>query len=227
VSKLRGGAWFITGTDTAVGKTTIAIGLLRAAHQRGLTTAGLKPVAAGVDANGQNADAAELQLAASINLDYANINPALLKQAIAPHIAAADEGVMLGVAKLAAQLGTGLEAGVDFTVVEGAGGWLVPLNETETMAELCVALDLPVILIVGMKLGCLNHALLTAASIRAAGLSLAGWVANDCEPRMQAHTANIETLRARLDAPLLGIVPNLQSTEDVAEHLDVGLLVDD
>ena len=129
MSQLRGGAWFITGTDTAVGKTTIAIGLLRAAHQRGLTTAGLKPVAAGVDANGQNADAAELQLAASINLDYANINPALLKQAIAPHIAAADEGVTLGVAELAAQLEPGLEAGVDFTVVEGAGGWLVPLNE--------------------------------------------------------------------------------------------------
>ena len=220
-------AWFIAGTDTGIGKTTVALGLLCAARRRGLTTVGLKPVAAGVDANGRNDDAVKLQNAASIDLDYASVNPALLNRPIAPHIAAADEGVKLEVSTLTSQLKIGLGVGADFTVVEGAGGWLVPLDHAETMVDLCVQLQLPVILVVGMKLGCLNHALLTAAAIRVAGLSLAGWVANDCGPRMEAHAANVETLRSRLPAPLVGVVPNLQSAEEIADHLDVGALVDD
>ena len=221
-------AFFVTGTDTGVGKTRVAVGLLHAARAAGRTTAGLKPVAAGAEGEPPaNADALALQAAATVCLDYAIVNPVLLRRAIAPHVAAAEECVALDVADIVTRCEPAFAAAADFMVVEGAGGWLVPLNERETMADLCVALDAPVVLVVGMRLGCLNHALLTAAAIRAAGLPLAGWVANACAPGMDAFEANLATLRERLPAPLLGVVPHLAAADDASAYLDIGPLGDD
>lgn len=229
-----GGAYFVTGTDTGVGKTVVATGMLEAARRRGLETVGLKPIAAGIDGARDgvefNSDALVLQDAATVRLDYDAVNPLLLRRAIAPHIAAAEQGVRLDVEELAAHCRRILADGCDFAVVEGAGGWLVPLDESRTLADLCVALGLPVVLVVGMKLGCLNHALLTAQAVDNAGLTLAGWVANTIDAGMQAADANVAALRDRLSAPLLGRVPTLDAAEvcanGAADHLDLERLRD-
>ncbi len=229
-----GGAYFVTGTDTGVGKTVVATGLLEAARRRGLETVGLKPLAAGIDGERDgvefNADALALQDTSTVRLDYHDINPVLLRRAIAPHIAAAEQGARLGVDELAAHCRRVLDAGCDFAVLEGAGGWLVPLDESRTLADLCVALGLPVVLVVGMKLGCLNHALLTAQAVGNAGLTLAGWVANTIDAGMEAADANVAALRDRLPAPLLGRVPRLAAAEVLgdaaADYLDLDRLRD-
>jgi len=228
--------FFVTGTDTCVGKTLVAAGLLVAASARGMRSLGLKPVAAGctsaTTASGSmlvNDDALALQQAASLNLDYASVNPVALEQAIAPHIAAADSGVQLHADELVRHCRrVCANFPAQFVVVEGAGGWLVPLNETETMADFCVELGFPVIMVVGMKLGCLNHALLTARAVRAAGLPIAGWVANCMTEQMPAFEANLRSLQALLSAPLLGEIPHLGSTPKpsrAAEYLQLDRLV--
>jgi dethiobiotin synthetase len=202
-------AFFITGTDTDVGKTVIAAGLLFAAKQRGLTTAALKPVAAGctqTEAGLRNDDALMLQSVITQNLGYEQINPIALAPAIAPHIAAQQTNRRLSVDRLAGFC-RGVLGAADVTVIEGAGGWRVPLNNAETLADLARVLQLPVILVVGIRLGCINHALLTAEAIARDGVTLAGWVANCVDVNMPFIDENIEALQQRLPFPFLGKVP--------------------
>ena len=214
--------FFIAGTDTGVGKTLVAAGLLLAAEQRGLSTAAMKPVAAGCDAQGHNEDALVLQAAMTLQLDYQQVNPVALSPAIAPHIAAAQAGRSLEVARLAGYCRGTMSAGADVLLVEGAGGWRVPLNERQTLADLAVELRTPVILVVAMRLGCINHALLTAEAIAHDGLPLAGWVANSCGATMTCYRENLQALRSRLHAPLLGEIPDLETAvpQRAAAYLD-------
>jgi len=204
--------FFVTGTDTGVGKTHASVALLQALAAQGRTTLGLKPVAAGCDATTdglRNEDALALQAAATVKLPYAQVNPVALAEAIAPHIAAAHEKRRIGVTQLAGLVrGALMQGRADVTLIEGAGGWRVPLNERETLADLARELDVPVILVVGVRLGCISHALLTAEAIRRDGRVLAGWVANAIDATMPAREENIATLRAALGAPLLGVLPH-------------------
>ena len=211
--------FFVTGTDTGVGKTLITAALLLNARAFGLRAVGVKPVSAGCTlVNGQlvNADALLLQRYSSVPLDYAQVNPVALEPAMAPHIAAARADLDLRADVLAAAVARVADQGHDVLLVEGAGGWLVPLNDTETMANVAEKLGYPVILVVAMRLGCLNHALLTAKAIEDAGLILAGWVANSTGPAMTAFDENLQTLEQRLPALRLGTVPFLgkSSTPD-------------
>lgn len=222
--------YFITGTDTEIGKTTIAAALLYAARQRGLSTAAVKPVAAGCEHTPdglRNEDALALQAQCSPPLDYEAINPVALALPIAPHIAAREAGVALTAARLADPCFRMFERGADLTVVEGAGGWRVPLNDRETLADLAQELGEPVILVVGLRLGCINHALLTAEAIARDGLRLAGWVANQIDPQMERQQHNLETLRLMLRAPCLGVVPRVEggSAAAVAAHLQLDALL--
>lgn len=207
-------SYFITGTDTGVGKTVVASALLLAAGQRGYRTAGVKPVAAGADirrGSGSrqlyNADALALRAASTKKLDYARVNPYVFQPPIAPHIAAREAGVEMNVADIVRHIEGLEEYHLDVMVVEGAGGWRVPINASETLADVCVALHLPAILVVGLQLGCLNHALLTVDAIREAGVEWAGWVANSVGPDMAARAENLEFLRDRLPGPCLGVLP--------------------
>jgi dethiobiotin synthetase len=219
-------AFFVTGTDTGVGKTLITAGLLRAASAQGRRVAAIKPLAAGSewrDGGRVNVDAVLLQAASTITLEYRDVNPVLLDRAMAPHLAARIEGVTLSAAALVGHCRRLQAHPADLLLAEGAGGWLVPLNDRESMADVAAMLGWPVVLVVGMKLGCLNHALLSAAAIERAGLRLAGWVANSAWPEMTAIEANIATLAARLPGPCLGRVPWLSPSagpDEVACHLD-------
>jgi dethiobiotin synthetase len=222
-------AFFITGTDTGVGKTLVATALLKLAAEQGHTTLGLKPVSAGCylrDGIQVNEDAWELMHASSVKKDYADINPIALREPMAPHIAAKREHVDMAAAGLIAQCKSQLlEA--EFAVIEGAGGWLVPINDTENMADIAAGLGAPAILVVGMRLGCINHALLSAAAIRASGLELAGWVANQVDPEMAVPDENVQTLVERLNAPMLGHIPHMEnpSTIFAAPHLSLEALL--
>jgi dethiobiotin synthetase len=218
--------YFVTGTDTAVGKTLVTAALLLNARAFGLRAVGIKPVSAGCSLQGDqwvNDDALLLQEHASSRLDYPQVNPVALEPAIAPHIAAAHAGVNLRAAPLVAAVERVAGQGHDVVLVEGAGGWLVPLNDTETMANVAAALGYPVILVVAMRLGCLNHALLTVKAIESAGLKLAGWVANSPGPAMAAFDENLQTLEQRLPTLRLGSVPYLGASprpEQVNTWLD-------
>lgn len=215
--------WFVAGTDTEVGKTAISCALLRAAGKAGMRTAAVKPVAAGCDASGHNEDALQLLEAMSEPLDYAQVNPVALEAAVAPHIAAAQEGRSLQAGRLAGLCRGVMLCGADFVLIEGAGGWRVPINPRETLADLAVALKVEVILVVGMRLGCINHALLTAEAIRRDGLKLAGWVANQPGERMSCHEENLDTLRRLVPAPFLGSVPMISPFDpgQAAEYLSL------
>ena len=204
-----GRAWFVTGTDTEVGKTAISCALLKAAEGQGLRTAAIKPVAAGCDAQGHNDDALQLMECMTESMDYAQVNPVALQAAIAPHIAAQQEGRRMQAARLAGLCRGVMLGGADFTLIEGAGGWRVPISPRKTLADVAVHLQLGVIMVVGMRLGCINHALLSAEAIRRDGLMLAGWVANQPGVRMNCHDENLDTLRNMLPAPLLGEVPRI------------------
>ena len=225
---LRG--YFVTGTDTSVGKTLITAGFLQAVANLGQRTLGLKPVAAGwVDSQQVNRDVLDIQAAASVHLATESINPVSLASAIAPHIAAEEAGLHIDVAELVRHCRQVCrDEDPEFVAVEGAGGWRVPLNHQETMVDFCVGLGFPVIVVVGMRLGCLNHALLTVESIHAAGLQVAGWVANHIDPEMPASAANLATLTARISAPLLGNVPYLgvaPNAEEVIACLHPEMLI--
>ena len=222
-------AFFVTGTDTEIGKTTIAAGLLHAARMSGLTTAAAKPVASGCarTADGlRNDDALALLGECSLALRYDEVNPLAFEPAIAPHLAAREAGVRLDVASLLGPVQAILAKGAELTLVEGAGGWRVPLAGRENLSDLAVALGLPVILVVGVRLGCINQAVLTAEAIARDGLSLAGWVANLVDPQTSRLEDNLATLAERLPAPCLGFVPRLaQATPAaVASHLDLVFL---
>jgi dethiobiotin synthetase len=204
--------YFITGTDTDVGKTMVTLGLMQYLQQQGKTVAAMKPVASGCEQTSgslRNDDAVQLLQQSSIRLAYDLVNPYAFEPAIAPHIAAAQCGVRIELEKIQ-QAYTALTDQADCVLVEGVGGWQVPLNGSATMADLAVQLGLDVILVVGMRLGCLNHALLTVTAIQSSGLKLAGWVAN-CLPSIQVEATdeNINTLKSMISEPLLGIVPAL------------------
>ncbi|MGB1140227.1 MAG: dethiobiotin synthase [Halioglobus sp.] len=199
--------FFVTGTDTEVGKTAVSCALLHAAAKQGLRTAAVKPVAAGCEEDGRNEDAIALMAAMTEELAYPQVNPVALHEAIAPHIAAAHEGKNPTAGQLAGICRGVMNGGADFVLVEGAGGWRVPLNTRETLADLARELQVDVILVVAMRLGCINHALLSAEAIARDGLKLAGWVANQPGPRMACHEENLDTLQRLLPAPLLGEVP--------------------
>ncbi|MCY1420870.1 ATP-dependent dethiobiotin synthetase BioD 1 [compost metagenome] len=222
-------AYFIAGTDTDVGKTTVAAGLLHAAQLAGLSTLGAKPVASGCSAGAKglrNDDALALIAQSSIKLPYEQINPFAFEPAIAPHLAAREAGVILSVQALLDPMRAVLAQGADFTLIEGAGGWRVPLSDQANLSDLAIALKLPVILVVGVRLGCINHALLSAEAIARDGLQLAGWVANIVDPRTSRLEENLASLAERLPAPCLGRVPKLKqvSAEAVADHLQLDLL---
>lgn len=196
--------YFVTGTDTEVGKTAVSCALLQLAASAGMQTAAVKPVAAGCDDAGHNEDALQLMAAMTSDLDYAQVNPVALTPAIAPHLAAEQAGKRLQASRLAGLCRGVMMSGADFVLIEGAGGWRVPLSPRETLADVAVALQVEVILVVGMRLGCINHALLTAEAVRRDGLKLAGWVANQPAERMSCHDENVETLKQMLGAPCLG-----------------------
>ncbi|MDH3980475.1 MAG: dethiobiotin synthase [Gammaproteobacteria bacterium] len=217
--------FFVTGTDTGVGKTAVALGLMHHLQVQGDRVAGMKPVASGCEpapSGLRNADALQLLRQSSVAMEYALINPYAFAPAIAPHIAAQQAGVRIELDTILSAYAQ-IAGQVDRVVVEGVGGWQVPLNERDTLADLARKLELPVILVVGMRLGCLNHALLSAAAISHAGLQLAGWVANRLPPEPDCVEENINTLESRLSAPLLGIVPVLDTpgASETAEHLAV------
>ena len=215
--------YFITGTDTDVGKTIIALGMIEKLQQQGDKVGVMKPISAGckITHDGlRNSDAMQLQQQSNVRLDYHTINPYAFAPAIAPHIAAADAGVRVDLETIYQHYQT-IAAQSDCVIVEGAGGWQTPLNDFQTIADLAKRLQLPVILVVGMRLGCISHALLTVESICATGLPLAGWVANQIQPEMSRLEENIATLQQRIDAPLLGHVPYLESCDatTVAQQL--------
>ena len=215
-------ALFVTGTDTGVGKTLIAAALVRGLRERGRRVAGMKPVASGCRETPDGIvsdDALALIAAASESAPYRIVNPYAFVPAIAPHVAAVEAGTRIDLRELerAYRILAGL---AEVVVIEGAGGWLTPLDARHALADFAKKVKADVILVVGLRLGCLNHALLTAQAIEHSGLKLAGWVANNIEPRFERASDNIRALQERLKAPLLGIVPHrpgLTPTE-AAEH---------
>ena len=217
--------FFVTGTDTEVGKTVASSALLQAANQLGFNTAGYKPVASGSDltAHGlRNEDALALQRHSRVALRYDQVNPYTFAEPTSPHIISADEGRPIAAAALSGGLRE-LENLADWVLVEGAGGWFTPLSDTLTFADWVQSEQLPVILVVGVKLGCINHAMLTAQAVRQAGLPLAGWIANDVQPPGKRHAEYLATLKQRLAAPFLGEIPWLA---DIAQRGDLGQYLD-
>jgi dethiobiotin synthetase len=202
-------AVFVTGTDTGVGKTHVACALLRSLAEAGQRAVGMKPVASGARAatDGlRHADAQALMAASNVAAAYSDVNPFVFAPAIAPHIAAAAAGVTIELATVRAAFAR-LAAVSDWLVVEGAGGWRAPLGERYTMADIARELHLPVVMVVGMRLGCLNHALLTAEAVVRDEQRLLGWVANHVDAQLPGADANLATLRSRLKAPLLASFP--------------------
>jgi len=222
-------AYFVTGTDTEVGKTTIAAGLLHAARLAGLSTAAAKPVASGCENTAEglrNSDALALLGECTLPLHYDQVNPLAFEPAVAPHLAAREAGIALTVAALAKPVRDVLALQAQFSLVEGAGGWRVPLAGDETLSDLAIQLGLPVILVVGVRLGCINHALLSVEAIERDGLRVAGWVANIVDPATSRLQENLETLDQRINAPCLGRVPRLPTAApvEVARYLDLAHL---
>jgi dethiobiotin synthetase len=200
---------FVTGTDTGVGKTLVSAALLHQLARHHARVVGMKPVAAGlIEHQGAmvSEDVLMLRAASTLKVPAELDNPVALTEPVSPHLAARHAGRVVRVADLLVPA-RALQQQADALVVEGAGGWRVPLNDDETLADLARALKAPVLLVVGLRLGCLNHAMLTAEAIRADGLSLAGWVANHIDPDMACADENLATLRARIPAPLWGVVP--------------------
>ncbi len=217
--------YFVTGTDTGVGKTVMACALLYAFAARGLRAAGMKPVAAGAewrDGVLANADVEQLLGAGNVAAPRELVNPYCFAPPIAPHIAAARAGATIALDRIVSCYG-GLAALADVVVVEGAGGFRVPLAPGVDTADLAGRLGLPVVLVVGIRLGCINHALLTAEAITARGLMLAGWVANHVDPHMEAADENVRALEERLTAPLLSRIAYTAHIESraVASHFNL------
>jgi dethiobiotin synthetase len=227
-SRLTPNGFFITGTDTGVGKTLIACAVLHAFAARGLHVIGMKPVAAGAQrVNGvwHNEDVEQLIAAGNVSAPRDVINPYCFEPPIAPHIAADMQNNPIIIKHLKNSFEQ-LSALADIVVVEGAGGFCVPLNDRETSADLARALALPVVLVVGMRLGCINHALLSAEAIRARGLALAGWIANHIDPAMLHADANVAALQARLAAPLIARIAFSEHPHagTIASQLNLGAL---
>ena len=225
---------FIAGTDTDVGKTRVALALLRALAARGVRAAGMKPVATGsrpltaselTTAGGFyslgdmiNDDVAQIYALSAPDCDRSDINPYCFEWAVSPHIAADQSGVRIEPEHVAAAYGR-LAARVDAVVVEGTGGWLAPIGELGTMADIAARLNLPVVLTVGLRIGCLNHALLTVQAIGVSNLKLAGWIGSVLRPDMPALEQNLATLDALLGVPRLALLPYSITTEADASHM--------
>ena len=224
---MTGSAWFIAGTDTGVGKTHAACALLHALRATGLRATGMKPVASGCAETPhglRNEDALALRDASSAPLPpYAQSNPVALRDALSPHLAAAHEGATIALPPLRAAFDA-LRAAHDAVVVEGVGGWRVPLAPGLFASEIPRQWDLPVILVVGLRLGCLNHALLSAEAIRADGRRLAGWIGNRIDPAMDAMEENLATLRELLPARCLGVLPHGAAPAQAAAGIDLAVL---
>ncbi|WP_413739226.1 dethiobiotin synthase [Sodalis sp. RH21] len=221
--------FFITGTDTDIGKTLATCALLQAANRAGLSAVGYKPVAAGcelTDEGPRNDDALALRANSSVRVTYRQVNPLAFCEPTSPHLASRDEGRPIDPQVLSRGLRE-LETLAQWVLVEGAGGWFTPLGDSLTFDRWVAAERLPVILVVGMKLGCINHALLTALAIRQAGLPFAGWIANDLSPAPHRRADYLATLRQRLDAPLLGEIPWLKEPAgaDLAQYINLAPLV--
>jgi dethiobiotin synthetase len=215
--------FFITGTDTGIGKTRVSLGLMVALQAKRYKVAGMKPVASGCEQTTQglrNEDALLLQKQASIALPYELVNPYAFEPAIAPHIAAAQQQLRMDMDHVL-DCYQELTRQVDVVVVEGVGGWMVPINESGTVADLAQRLELPVINVVGIRLGCINHALLTIKAIQSSGVGFKGWIANHIEPSIECAEEIIQTLAERIDSPLLGINPYCPActADDVAKVL--------
>lgn len=225
--------FFVTGTNTEVGKTYATAALLVAAAERGLTTAAVKPVASGCEQTPEglrNSDALTLMEAMTQDLEYQQVNPVALEPAIAPHIAAMEAGKRLDASRLVGICRGVISGKPDLVLIEGAGGWRLPLTPGTFLSDLPGEMELPVILVVAMELGCINHALLTAEAIRRDGLRLAGWIANFVrgpEADMPRADANLMTLKALLPAPCLGVLPFDESGDyrNGAAHLNLDPLL--
>jgi dethiobiotin synthetase len=207
--------YFVTGTDTGVGKTLISCALLHAFSTKGCSVVGMKPVAAGCDTDGLNEDVKMLRAASNVLATLGQINPYSLTLPIAPHLAAQHAGIRINLDRILESYKE-LASQAEVVIVEGAGGFMVPLNDKEDSADLAFSLGLPVILVVGMRLGCLNHALLSMHAIKNTGLRCAGWVANVRDKDMLSLDENILALQQHIKAPLLGII-GFQSQPDVIE----------
>ncbi len=219
------GGYFITGTDTDCGKTWVTVGLMQALQHQGLTVLGIKPVACGEGATkGCNDDALGLQAQASLHLPYEAVNPYLLPAPIAPHLAARQAGLTIDIEAIREHC-LRVKTKGDILLVEGVGGWLVPLNEEQTVADLAQSLGWPVILVAGIRLGCINHTLLSYFTMRKR-VRVAGWVANGLDPHCLMQPEVILSLRQRIAAPFLGSIPWLAecSPTKIAAHLDIGPL---
>ncbi|MEQ1661977.1 MAG: dethiobiotin synthase [Thiobacillus sp.] len=215
--------YFVTGTDTGVGKTRVAVALTLSLRAQGLRVAVMKPVAAGAAPGALNDDVVALRAVSNVQAELHDINPYTFEPAIAPHLAAEQAGVSIELPVIARAFER-LAAVADVVVVEGAGGWRVPLNDREDMADLAHMLGLPVMMVVGLRLGCLNHARLTAASIEECTRHW-GWVANTLEPAQTAMAGNLESLRRLLGAPCLGVCPYQKNTSiSDAPWLDLAAL---
>jgi dethiobiotin synthetase len=206
MSRARG--LFIAGTDTGIGKTRVATRLIREQVAQGLKVAAMKPVASGATATPQglrNDDALALIAASNLPLPYELVNPYCFAPPTSPHLAARAAGVSIDPGRVFEAYAT-LAQGADVVIVEGAGGWLAPVSDSLSMADIAFALGLPVVLVVGLRLGCLNHALLSADAVRATGLVLQGWYANQIEPQFEPLGDYLDSLRLRLAAPQLGFI---------------------
>ena len=220
---------YVTGTDTGIGKTLASCALLHALRGHGLRVAGMKPVASGcerTDGEWKNADALALQAAGESGIAYADINPFALEHPLAPELAARDAGVEVALPAILAAHAR-LAEHADALVIEGVGGWAAPLSASLMQADLVRTLRVPVLLVVGLRLGCLNHALLSARSIAADGAHLAGWVASHVAPAMERVDDNIAMLRERLPAPCWGVLPHVPDADParLAERLRIPMLV--
>lgn len=209
---------FVTGTYTGVGKTQVSLGIMANLKEHGLRVAGMKPVASGCYREGpslRNQDAVLLQAHSSINIDYSTVNPYAFEPSVSPHIAARRQGGEIRLEKVVDRFRV-LQGLAEFVLVEGIGGWQVPLNSNDRLADMATVLGLPVVLVVGLRLGCLNHAFLTSCAIERSGCTLAGWVGNLTEPGFDYLEENMESLSQEIPAPCLGFVPFIDDRERAA-----------
>ena len=218
--------YFITGTDTDVGKTVASTALVNAFVAQGSRVVGHKPISAGceqTDLGLRNEDANLLMAQSNVPLAYELINPFAFREPIAPHIAAQRSAQTITEQELLANYRELMALDIDVLISEGAGGWLLPINSEQVLPDVVQQCAMPIIMVVGMRLGCLNHALLTQQAILASGCHIAGWIANASETQPFFHE-NLATLQARIDAPLLGVIPKVASATEAARYLDISLL---
>lgn len=213
--------YFIAGTDTAVGKTRVTAGLLAAGRAAGLSVAGMKPVASGAEIHHDglvNADALSIAAASGQTTAYRKLNPYCLLDAVSPHIAANRQNIRIDIRKID-EIAAQLAARHQLLLIEGAGGWYTPISESESMADMAKSLGAAVVLVVGLRLGCLNHARLTREAIEAGGCKMAGWIANHIDPHLAAVSENLATLEHLMGAPPLADLPHAINATRDAEHL--------